>query len=109
MREKSFVEYPLCLSFGMAKAWMEAGHELWQEDSNDFPNACGFDDFDCFEDCFSDKEIDWTYGIHLVPFVPETTTKKGLCNDMCVDFGKQITDEQIKATEEHLTKYNIKK
>ena len=71
LREKMFIEYPLCLSYKQAIAWLEAGHELWQEDSNDFPECGGFDDIDCFKDNFPDEDIDWSDGIHLVPKDPE--------------------------------------
>lgn len=67
MREKLYIEYPLCQSYQQAIDWMKAGNELWQEDTNDFPNCMGFDSIECFEDCFPDKEIDSSDNIHLVP------------------------------------------
>ena len=97
MREKLYIEYPLCLSYKQAIAWMRAGHELWQEDSNDFPNCCGFDTIECFEDCFPDKEIDFTDNIHLVPSTPEKTRNPKITD--------APMDEQI--TAEHLKKYNV--
>lgn len=66
MRTKFFVEYPLCLSFEMALAWLKAGHEIWQEDSGNFPSCGGFDK-GCFEENFPDKEVDYTNDLHLVP------------------------------------------
>ncbi len=97
MREKLFIEYPLCQSYQMAIAWMKAGHQLWQEDSNDYPNCGGFDSIDCFEENFPDKQIDTTDNIHLVPSTPEKT------NNPVDDY---IEAEQL-STEEHLKKYNV--
>ena len=54
------------MSFAMALAWLKAGHEIWQEDSNSWPDCGGFDD-GCFVENFPDGEIDYTYGLHLVP------------------------------------------
>ena len=65
-RAKFFIEYPLCLSFAMALAWLKAGHQIWQEDSNDFPRCGGFDD-GCFVENFPDGEVDWSDNLHLVP------------------------------------------
>ncbi len=97
MREKLFIEYPLCLSYEMAIAWMKAGHELWQEDSRDWPNCGGFDSIECFKENFPDKQIDTTDNIHLVPSIPEKT------NNPANDY---IEAEQL-STEEHLKKYDV--
>jgi len=97
MREKLFIEYPLCQSYQQAIAWMKAGHELWQDDTNDYPSCGGFDSIDCLDDCVPDKEIDITDNIHLVPSIPEKTNNPD--NDY-------IVAEQLD-TEEHLEKYNV--
>ena len=97
MREKLYIEYLLCLSYKQAIAWMKAGHELWQEDSSDYPNCGGFDTIECFDENFPDKEIDKTDNIHLVPSIPEKTSNP--VNDY-------IEAEQL-PTDEHLKKYNV--
>ncbi len=97
MREKLYIEYPLCQSYKQAIAWMKAGHELWQDDSSDFPNCGGFDTIECFDENFPDKEIDITDNIHLVPITPEKTNNSA---------DEYIVAEQL-STEEHLKKYNV--
>jgi hypothetical protein len=69
-REKNFVEYPLAESIEQAIAWMEAGNEVWQEDSNDWPNCGGFDEVEDLKYNFPDG-FDKSYNIHLVPEVAE--------------------------------------
>jgi len=76
---------------------MKAGHELWQENTNEYPSCGGFDSIDCIDDCFPDKEIDTTDNIHLVPTIPEKTINSD--NDY-IEAGKL-------STAEHLKKYNI--
>jgi len=97
MREKLFIEYPLCQSYQQAIVWMKAGHELWQEDTNEYPECGGFDSIECIEDCFPDKEIDMTDNIHLVPTTPETTSNP---DSDYIEAGEL-------STEEHLKKYNV--
>ena len=69
-RTKLYVEFPIAKSLKEAVAWMEAGNECWQEDSNDWPECGGFDDIDCLEENFVDG-LDETDNVHLVTKVPE--------------------------------------
>ncbi len=76
---------------------MKTDHELWQEESSDWPNCLGFDSIDCFKENFPDKEMDTTDNIHLVPSIPEKI------NNPANDY---IEAEQL-STVEHLKKYNV--
>ncbi len=69
-REKMYVEYPVAESLEQAITWLEAGNEVWQEDSNDWPSCGGFDKVEDLKYDFPDG-IDETYNVHLVPKVPE--------------------------------------
>jgi len=97
MREKLYIEYPLCQSYKMAIAWMKAGHELWQENTNEYPSCGGFDSIDRLDDCFPEKEIDITDNIHLVPTTPEKTN----------NFDNDYIEAGKLSTAEYLKKYNV--
>jgi hypothetical protein len=106
-RDKLYVEYPICLSYNQAIAWLKAGHEVWQEDLDDFPQCGGFDDIDCFKDNFPDEELSYSDNIHLVPATPEMINSNVMDKSNIVGEGSSPTSKQIDATIEHLKKYGV--
>ena len=126
MRDKFFIEYPLAKSYDEALKWIQAGNELWQEDSEDCPDCVDFDSIDCFNNSFPDKEIDSSDGVHLVPANPESSRKpkvgdvlvcvetQGYCcgqdEDDRIKKGEQVTVEDIREKDylffdEHANRY----
>lgn len=104
-REKLFVEYPLCMSYEMALAWMNAGHLLCQEITDEFPECAGIEEIETLEELFSEKELDETDNVHLVPKDPEfVSTKKRNYENI---LGTKLTYKMVKNTIEHLKKYNV--
>lgn len=104
-REKGFIEYPLCLSYEMAVAWMKAGHQLWQEITDDFPSCTSFESLSELEENFPDKEIDETDNIHLVTKTPETPDTRRVSYKNCLK--TTLSTAQEIATRKHLEKYAI--
>jgi hypothetical protein len=73
-RTMMIVEFPIAKTINEAIKFMEAGGEVWQEISDDFPCCTGFDDVECLIENFPEDDYDegydediQSYYLHLVP------------------------------------------